>query len=113
MMQLRHIGGAISRGGVTCTGNRRRGQYILYFVGVPMGPATPDMMEAHAEGVFSALSGYVLSRGPLNWLGEIRVKREEIRDVFHEDEYLRLCEIKESIDPQTGFGLRASASATK
>ncbi len=60
-------------------------------------------MHAHAEGVFEALQSYVLSRGPLNWLGEAHVTRDEIRDVFHEDEYLRLCEIKEKSDPSNRF----------
>lgn len=103
MIQFRHIGGAVNRPSKNATGDRRRGKYIVYFLGIPMGPATPDMMAAHAENAFSEMAPYILSRGPLNWLGEARVKQAEIRDVFHEEEYLRLCEIKEAVDPQNRF----------
>jgi len=103
MMQFRHIGGAIARPSANATGDRRRGKYILYFIGLPMGPVTPDMMQNHAESVFSAAAPFVLSRGPLNWLGEGKVNQAEIRDVFHEDEYARLCEIKEAVDPSNRF----------
>lgn len=112
MIQLRHIGGAIGRKGrhENAIGDRRRANYILYFLGIPMGPVTPQMMEDHAENAFRILAEDVVCRGPLNWLGEGMVKAREIRDNFHEDEYARLVEIKKEIDPENrlcfaGLGL--------
>lgn len=105
MIQVRHLEGAMARPGQypNSTGDRRNAKYLIYFLGVPMGPATPELMTQHAEGVFSAIQDSVLARGPLNFLGEGEVNRAEIREVFNDAEYARLHEVKKSVDPANRF----------
>ena len=105
MIQLRQLGGAIaySDGKKSALGDRRSAKYILYLLGVPMGPVTPQDMEAHAEGVFKALAPYVLCRGPLNWVGEGDVTHSKIKDVFHADDYSSLAATKAHVDPDNVF----------
>lgn len=105
MIQLRHLDGAIARGGVNrnATGDRRRAKYLIYFLGVPMGPVTPAAMASHAEGVFAAMAPYVLSRGPLNWVGEGDVSASHLRDVFSSEELERLECVKKAVDPANRF----------
>lgn len=104
MIQMRHLGGAIQRPqNGTSVGDRRRAQYLLYMLGVPMGPITPEMMASHAEGVFEKIHDLILCRGPLNFLGEARIRKDEVRDVFSDDEYAKLCSVKASVDPTNRF----------
>ncbi|MBS1715496.1 MAG: FAD-binding oxidoreductase [Armatimonadetes bacterium] len=112
VVQIRHLGGAMGRTGpsLNATGDRRRAKFLLHFLGVPMGPVVPDAMEEQSERVFAALSTYVVCRGPLNWIGEGRVRRERIEGVFHTDEAERLSQTKASVDPSNlfryaGFGI--------
>lgn len=104
MIQLRHLGGAVSRGDINrgVSGNTRGAQYLLYLLGVPMGPNTPPMMRDHAEGVFTALQPWVLSRGPLNFVGERDISGEELGNLFG-DQAGRLKEVKAKYDPQNLF----------
>ncbi len=103
MIQFRQLGGAMKQAGQGVISDRRRADYLLYFIGVPMGPATPPMMAEHAEGVFASLGDKVLSRGPLNWLGEANVCATHIQGCFSAEEYDRLRAIKEQIDPSNRF----------
>lgn len=105
MIQLRHLGGAISRKGDprSCIRRNRQARYLTYFLGVPSPANPPELMAAHAEKVFSAIKPWVLTRGPLNWLGEGFVDASSIRSVFSDDEYLHISRIKQSIDPTNRF----------
>jgi FAD/FMN-containing dehydrogenase len=105
MIQLRHLGGAISRNGDprSCILRNRRAKFLTYFLGVPTPDNPPDRIAAHAESVFEAIKPWVLSRGPLNWLGEGTVPGSMIRAVFAEDEYERIRSVKEGVDPDNRF----------
>jgi len=105
MIQLRHVGGAITSPGryANATGSVREAQYLLYFLGVPMGPHTPADMAAHAEQAFASIESSILKRGPLNWLGEGHVQRDEIKGVYSEEEYARLLAVKSLVDPNNRF----------
>jgi hypothetical protein len=105
MIQLRHLGGAMANRAESDSpiGDRRRATYVLYLLGVTMGPVTMEMMAGHAEGVFAALQPWTLSRGPLNWLGEGAVSAEEIRSVFGDADYERLCAVKRTYDVRNAF----------
>lgn len=105
MIQLRHLEGAIGRneGTQTSLSDRRRAKYLLYILGVPMGPVTPDMMETHAEGVFEAMSEHIYARGPLNWLGEGNVGADLIKGAYSDDEYTKLQVVKQAVDPSNRF----------
>ncbi|MBX7135890.1 MAG: FAD-binding oxidoreductase [Fimbriimonadaceae bacterium] len=105
MIQIRHLDGAMAKPGrhPNSTADRRQAKYLVYFLGVPMGPVTPQMMTDHAEGAFNALGDAVYSRGPLNFLGEGEVASEDIRHVYAADEYARLQAIKHSVDPSNRF----------
>jgi hypothetical protein len=105
MIQLRHLGGAMARReeGTTAIGDRRHAKYVLYFLGIPMPHNPVERLTGQAEGVFEALAPWVLSRGPLNWLGEGHVKSSEIRAVYSDCDYERLVRVKDTYDPTNVF----------
>jgi len=105
MIQLRHLGGAISRKGDprSCIKRNRQAKFLTYLLGIPSPQNPPERMAAHAEGVFEAIKPWVFSRGPLNWLGEGAVPASSIRAVFADDEFERIRRVKESIDPRNCF----------
>lgn len=105
MIQLRHLGGAITGNSDprVCIMRNRKAKYLAYLLGVPMPGNPPESMAAHAENVFKRIEPWVLSRGPLNWLGEGAVEPSSIRSVFSEEEYTRIKTVKESIDPLNRF----------
>ncbi len=105
IIQLRLLGGALRQPGphANAVGDRRRASYILYLLGVPMGPITPEAMKAHAEGVFADMAPYVLSRGPYNWIGEGDVEAVHVEEVYSKDELSRVVETKQAHDPSNLF----------
>jgi hypothetical protein len=105
MIQLRHLEGAVGRneGISTAVGDRRRAKYLIYLLGVPLGPFTPAQMEDHAEHVISEMGEHIYARGPLNWLGEGNVSASLIQEAYAPDEYAKLNVIKEAVDPRNRF----------
>jgi hypothetical protein len=105
MIQLRHLGGAISRKGDPRASIRRNRQakYLVYLLGIPTPDNPPALMAEHAERVFKAIEPWVLSRGPLNWLGEGFVDASAIRSVFSDDEYDGILKVKQMVDPGNRF----------
>lgn len=103
MIQLRHYGGAIARNGKANSTSGRQANYLLYLLGIPMGPITPQMMSDHAEGVFASLTEQTLSRGPLNFLGECDVKSEHVEQLYSCEEFEKLVGVKKSVDPKNIF----------
>lgn len=105
LFRIRHLGGAMSRDGKfsNSIGRNREAGYMVYLIGIPMGPFTLDDMHAHAAGVFKSLEPSILSYGPLNWLGEGNVSRTEIAGTFSESELARQIRVKKSIDPHNRF----------
>ncbi|MBX3119572.1 MAG: FAD-binding oxidoreductase [Fimbriimonadaceae bacterium] len=103
MIQLRHYGGAIARNTGATSASNRNANYLLYLLGIPMGPVTPQMMSDHAEGVFAALKDQTLSRGPLNFLGESDVSGEHIEQLYSSADFEKLVGIKQSVDPNNIF----------
>jgi len=105
MIQLRQLGGAIPRKGDAraCIRRNRHAKYLTYFLGIPMPDNPPEIMAAHAEGVFKAIEPWILSRGPLNFLGEGNVQASSIRSVFSDDEYEGILKVKKAIDPLNRF----------
>ena len=105
MIQLRQLGGAIARrqDPRACILRNRRAKYLAYCVGIPMPDNPPEIISAHAEGVFKAIEPWVLSRGPLNFLGEGTVPASTIRSVFSDEEYERILKVKNAVDPLNRF----------
>lgn len=105
MIQLRHLGGAISRKGnpQSCIKRNRQAKFLTYFLGIPSPQNTLEKMAAHAEGVLKAIQPWVFSPGPLNWLGEGAVPASAIRTVFADDEYARIRTLKKTLDPDNRF----------
>lgn len=105
MIQLRHLGGAITRKGDprACILRNRQAKFLTYFLGIPSPDNPPQLIAAHAEDAFKAIKPWVFSRGPLNWLGEGAVTASSIRSVFSDDEYERIVRIKQAIDPGNRF----------
>lgn len=104
-VEIRHLGGAMARvaHGTTAIGTRRSAAYLLFMLGIPNPFATPEAIDNHAAEAFSALGETVLCRGPLNWIGEGKVKSETMRDVFSDETHARLVETKQAIDPENRF----------
>lgn len=105
MIQIRRLGGAIKEAasGATALDRVRQAEYLIYLIGVPMGPATPEAIVSHAEGVIEAMRPFALGRGPLNWLGEGDVSREHVRAVFSADAQARMQSVKAAVDPTNAF----------
>jgi FAD/FMN-containing dehydrogenase len=105
LVQLRHVGGAISRKGDarSCVLRNRRAKYLAYFLGIPSPDNPPETLVAHAEDVFTAIKPWVLARGPLNWLGDGFVEASSVKSVFSDDEYARVLRIKQALDPSNRF----------
>src|SRR5207253_2082850 len=101
---LRQLGGAVAaKGGDDALGGLRSAGYVMYLLGVPMPPNSPELMRNHAEEVIAALGDLVLCRGPLNWLGEGHVQAEAVRGAFEADTYARLVSVKQQMDPENMF----------
>ncbi|MFZ7126653.1 MAG: FAD-binding oxidoreductase [Desulfobacterales bacterium] len=105
MIQLRHLGGTISRNGRShaCILRNRQAKYFTYFLGIPSPETPPEVIAAHAEKVFGAIKPWVMTRGPLNWLGEGFVDAAHIRSVFSDEEFARIWKIKQALDPGNRF----------
>ena len=105
MIQLRHLGGAISRKGDprSCILRNREAKYFTYLLGIPAPHNPPEFMVDHAEGVFKAIKPWILSRGPLNFLGEGFVEADSVKSVFSEDEFARISRVKQALDPGNRF----------
>jgi FAD/FMN-containing dehydrogenase len=105
MIQLRHLSGAISRKGNSraCILRNRQAKYLTYFLGIPSLDNPPEVIAAHAEKVFGSIKPWVMTRGPLNWLGEGFVAADHIRSVFSDEEFARVWKIKQRFDPENRF----------
>ncbi|HRI42565.1 MAG TPA: FAD-binding oxidoreductase [Fimbriimonadaceae bacterium] len=105
MIQIRHLDGASARipAGATPIGDRRNGGYLLYALGVPMGPHSPQSIAAHGEGILDALEPWIHARAPLNWIGEASITAEQIRGVYDDASFERLIRVKKQVDPDNRF----------
>ncbi len=98
--ELRQLGGAlaVAPDGAGVLGEMGSG-YVLFGVGVPMGPLTPDAVRAGCERLYDAM-------GP--WLGErdylgFAEQGGSAAQCFAPDVYARLLEVRERVDPQRRF----------
>ncbi len=105
IFRIRHLGGAMSRSGPhsNSIGRNREANYLIYFIGVPMGPHSVEDMYRHAEGVIESVQSVTLSRGPLNWLGVGDVTKAEVAGTFNGEELARQVAVKQTVDPQNRF----------
>ncbi|CAN5485821.1 FAD-binding oxidoreductase [soil metagenome] len=105
IIQLRHLGGQISRvdHAATAVGCRRDANYLIYTIAVPHPMAPPEAIHAHTTRMFEALDGHTVCPGPLNFLGEGTVEAKTIRELFTNGDYERLREVKSAYDPENAF----------
>jgi hypothetical protein len=103
--QVRHIDGAMGRvaQGETAIGGFRRASYMVYTIGVPNPFASIAALHDHADSVLTALGDAVICRGPLNFLGEGKVRAKDVCGLYGESEYERLGQVKRAIDPDNAF----------
>lgn len=118
MVQVRHLGGAIGRLSPeeSAMGDRRKAQYLLYWLGVPMGPHSPEQIAAHACHGIAAMRPWSLGGAPLNWVGEGDVPPQTIESVYDPATLDRLIGLKRAIDPanlfsSAGVGICVAESA--
>lgn len=99
-INLRQLGGAVAKtDGACAVGTRRQATHLLHMLGVPMGPVTPDMIREQAARILSAIEPYILSYGPLNFVGENNVTGEMVRNVVGDETLKRLQAVKKTYDP--------------
>lgn len=105
VFRIRHYGGAISRveNDPTCIGAKRDANYLMYFLGVPMGGPPVEAMHEQSTRVFATLKSQTLGTGPLNWIGERDVAACDIQNHFTTEEYARQQKVKAGIDPENRF----------
>lgn len=103
--QVRHVAGAMGHVGCaeTAVGGFRKASYMVYTIGVPNPFASMAALHDHADSVLTALGDAVICRGPLNFLGEGKVRAKDICAMYGEAEYERLDSVKRSVDPDNAF----------
>jgi hypothetical protein len=103
--QIRHVDGAMGHVacGDTAIGGFRGANYMVYTIGVPNPFASMAALHDHADSVLTALGDAVICRGPLNFLGEGRVRAKDICAMYGEAEYARLGSVKRAVDPENAF----------
>ncbi len=96
-VDLRHLGGALgtapSDAGVL---GSLEGEFAIAAVGVPMGPITPDAIEAHLEKLHAALEPWSTGGSYLNF-SEVP---SDGSTHFGADVYAELRRVKADVDPQ-------------
>ena len=105
MIQIRHIG---SRNSTLCPPTSsmdalRDAEFLLYMLGVPMGPVTMEMIQGQAEQVLADIAGDVYCRGPLNWVGEADIPADRIRECYGACDLDRIKAVKAEVDPDNMF----------
>jgi len=98
--ELRQLGGAYATapedgGAVSELGNG----FLLFAVGVPMGPFTPADVQASCAGLRAAMAPWL---GERDYLGFTEQGGSAQRG-FAPDVFARLVEIRERVDPQRRF----------
>ncbi len=94
MLELRHLGGALSRPG---TGALRRldGQYVMFALGVPMDPAMVPAIDAHLALAAAAMQPYGRGKGYANF----SETPTDAATFYGDEAYARLRRIKADVDP--------------
>lgn len=105
MIQIRHIG---SRNSALCPPTSsmdalRDAEFLLYMLGVPMGPVTIEMIQGQAEQVLADIAGDIYCRGPLNWIGEADIPADRIRECYGACDLDRIKAVKAEVDPNNMF----------
>lgn len=99
-LEVRHLGGALRRapegGGALSS---IEADYLVFGVGIPMGPGAADAIEAHLPAMRAALEPWEAGCGYLNFAERaIAVDR-----LFSPAAYARLQEVKRRYDPEAVF----------
>ena len=102
-LELRHLDGALGRpdpnGGVL---SHLEASYVLYAVGAPMGPVTPDAIEARLGEVRSASAPWAARTTYFNFAdGDV-----DPSDLYPDGSFDRLAEIRAKVDPDGLFRAR-------
>ncbi len=105
LIQLRRTGGKIAENNeqTFALNQVRAAAFLTYFIGVPMGPVSPEMIHGHAQQSFEQLKPYLLGRGPLNWLGEGDVSRERVQGTLSDSGWQKVQSAKAKFDPENQF----------
>ncbi|RYG26859.1 FAD-binding oxidoreductase [bacterium] len=103
--QVRHVAGAMADVACddTAVGGFRGASYMVYTIGVPNPFASLAALHDHADSLLTALGDAVVCRGPLNFLGEGKVRAKDVCGMYGEAEYARLSGLKRTIDPENAF----------
>lgn len=97
-VQLRHLGGALTRPSDSPHGALAE-PYLLYFFGVPVSPEVADGVVARRAALLKALGDHVPGHKPYTFLGV----GERAADAFGAESLARLRAVKRARDPQGVF----------
>jgi hypothetical protein len=99
-VELRHLGGALARpareGGALAALD---GRFLMFAVGMPMGPGLAEAIEEHAGNLREALGSWAAARAYLNFAE----RPTDTETAFPPDDYQRLREIRRRYDPDDLF----------
>ena len=106
-VELRHLGGAVAQpapgGGAL---DAIDGEFLLFGLGIRMGPATPAAIHGGLAHLFEALRPWANGRGYLNFAPG----GTDSRSLFPADVYRRLAEVRRAVDPDGLFRANHSIS---
>jgi hypothetical protein len=98
--ELRQLGGAFATAPEGAGALAELGSgFLLFGVGAPMGPVTPDALRAGCERLHAAMEPWL---GERDYLG-FAERGGSAERCFAPDVYARLVEIRERVDPQRRF----------
>lgn len=114
MVELRHIGGAVSRPGPDAAAySHRDAELILHGVGMTPTPEAYHAAARHVAGLMQALGGHTAGVYPNFLEGEEAQAR--IREGYSEEAYRRLAALKARYDPENvlsySFNVQPAAEA--
>ena len=99
-VELRHLGGALGKP-AEASGPLAQldGEFLMFAVGIPMGPEVAEAIEHHAGNLRSALSPWAAGRAYLNFAE----RPTDTETAFPPEQFRRLQEIRAQYDPTDLF----------
>ena len=99
-VELRHLGGALGKPAEDSGPLAQLdGEFLMFAVGIPMGPEVAEAIEHHAGNLRSALSPWAAGRAYLNFAE----RPTDTETAFPPEQYRRLREIRAQYDPTDLF----------
>lgn len=103
LVELRHLGGALSRAPKVPNAVGNRDAAFLLYVAGEIGPGANPFVEEYAELVVNRMAPWATGRTYINFMGVSDATPERVRAAYSVDDYRRLAVVKRSYDPENIF----------